>query len=315
MLFWSHVLSLLNEMIDRDVVARFPQKDFRLKQESSYNRASKSPEDTIGWFTNHDMNPKDTDTNFIRIEENDGMKEWVLMDHQGAGAIVRTWMPFRSTKNPKTDIIIKFYFDGAEEPTLEGNMLGLLDGTDLFPFPLSHKSLRSAVSFFPIPYAKSCKVTVTQRPFFYQFTFREYTAGTAIKTFTMEDYHKAEAQVKQVCETLLTTQTATEGGAVNLSATLGKNEEKSIALPEGTSAPISQTRKLRRLNSYSFSSAQNGIRWKANRLVSHWGFLWFRDWIESISGLVSNGCRRRNHVMPLGDALPEIRKSIGTQSG
>lgn len=228
--------SLLEEMIDRDVVAQFPQNDFRLKQESSYNRASKTPSDTVGWFTNHDMNPRDTDTNFIRIEEINGQKEWVLMDHQGAGAIVRTWMPFRSTKNPKTDIIIKFYLDGAEEPALEGNMLALLDGTDLFPFPLAHKSLRSAVSFFPIPYAKSCKITVSQRPFFYQFTFREYAEGTAIKTFTKEDYHKAEAQVKQVCENLLTTPATTEGEALNLSATLAANEEKMLALPEGTSA-------------------------------------------------------------------------------
>lgn len=94
--------SLLDEMVDRDAVARFPEKDFRLKQESSYNRASISPEDTVGWFTNHDMNPKDTDTNFIRIEENNGQKEWVLMDHEGAGAIVRTWMPFRRKNIPTT---------------------------------------------------------------------------------------------------------------------------------------------------------------------------------------------------------------------
>jgi len=35
--------SLLQEMIDRDAVASYPEKDFRLKQESSYNRASTSP--------------------------------------------------------------------------------------------------------------------------------------------------------------------------------------------------------------------------------------------------------------------------------
>ena len=99
--------SLLNEMVDRDAVACFPNKDFRLKQESSYNRASASPEDTAGWFNNKDNNTKDTESNFIRIEENNGQKEWVLMDHKGPGAIVRTWMPFRSTRKPKTTSIIK----------------------------------------------------------------------------------------------------------------------------------------------------------------------------------------------------------------
>ena len=228
--------SLLNEMIDRDAVARFPQNNFRLKQESSYNRASKTPEDTLGWFTNHDMNPKDKDANFIRVEEKDGKKEWVLMDHQGAGAIVRTWMPHRTLKRSTTNSIIKFYLDGATEPVLEGNMLRLLDGTDFFPFPLAHPSLRSAVSFFPIPYAKSCKVTVTERPFFYQLTYRAYPEGKAVKTFTMEDYQKAEGQIKQVCERLLAPKNTTEDETVKLNETLGTKEEKSVDLPHGSSA-------------------------------------------------------------------------------
>lgn len=236
--------SLLTEMIDGDAVARFPNKDFRLKQESSYNRASKSPEDTVGWFTNHDFNSNDKDRNFIRVEENNGQKEWVLMDHQQAGAIVRTWMPFRSTKNPKTNSIIKIYLDGAEKPALEGNMLALFDGTGLIPFPLAHQSLRSAVSFFPIPYAKSCKITVSERPFFYQFTFREYPEGTAIKTFNMEDYNKAGQQIKQVCETLQTPQNTSNGEALNLNESLDSKEEKSIALPKGTSAVRSLSLKL-----------------------------------------------------------------------
>lgn len=228
--------TLLQEMIDRDAVARFPQKDFRLKQESSYNRASTSPEDTVGWFTNHDYNSKETDQNFIRIEENSGQKEWVLMDHQGAGAIVRTWMPFRNAKNPNTNSIIKIYLDGASEPILEGNALGLLNGTGLFPFPLAHKSLRSAVSFFPIPYANGCKITVTERPFFYQFTYREYEEGTSMKTFTKEDFYQAEDQIKQVCETLLAPKNATGGEIVKLNETLAAKEEKSVVLPRGTSA-------------------------------------------------------------------------------
>ena len=131
--------SLLTEMLDRDAVARFPESDFRLKQHSSYNRASKTPDEPKGWFTNHDYNSKDTDRNFIRIEENNGQKEWVLMDHEGAGAIVRTWMPWLSQTKPGTETRIRIYLDGAAEPALEGNMLGLLDGTGLIPFPLAHK--------------------------------------------------------------------------------------------------------------------------------------------------------------------------------
>lgn len=228
--------SLLNEMVDRDEVARFPKVDFRLKQESSYNRASVTPEDSVGWFTNHDFNSKETDHNFIRIEENNGKKEWVLMDHKGAGAIVRSWMPFRNADNPDTDIQIKIYLDGSTEPVLEGNMLGLLNGTGLIPYPFAHKSLRSAVSFFPIPYAKSCKVTVTDQPFFYMFTYREYAAGTKVKTFTMEDFEAAAEQTEKVGKLLLTPKNSTAGQNVILTEKLGAGQEKKMELPEGIAA-------------------------------------------------------------------------------
>ncbi|MEP1063924.1 MAG: glycoside hydrolase family 172 protein [Cyclobacteriaceae bacterium] len=230
------IRSLLNEMVDRDVVTRFPQKNFRLKQESSYNRASKTPEDTVGWFNNHDFNSKETDQNFIRIEEKNGAKEWVLMDHQGPGAIVRTWMPFLNAKKPGTNSNIKFYLDGAEEPVLEGNMLSLLDGTSLIPFPFAHQSLRSAVSFFPIPYAKSCKVTVTEKPFFFQFTYREYDAGTDIKTFSLDEFKATNQQIEEVGKLLIVPKNTTAGKRLDLKAQLANGVEESLDLPSGTNA-------------------------------------------------------------------------------
>ncbi len=228
--------SLLNEMIDRDAVAHYPQQDFRLKQQSSYNRVSISPKDARGWFTNKDLNRDEKDHNFVRIEENIGQKEWVLMEHEGSGAIVRTWMPFRGAGNPDTDIRIRIYLDGSLEPVLEGNMLGLFNGTGLIPYPLAHKSLRSAVSFFPIPYAKSCKVTVTDRPFFFQFTYREYAEGTPIKTFTIEDFEAAADLAKHVGNTLLAPTNISEGEKIALETRLASKEEKEIDLPEGTAA-------------------------------------------------------------------------------
>lgn len=248
--------SLLNEMIDRDIISRFPKQDFRLKQESSYNRASKTPQDSVGWFTNRDFNSKKHTGNFIRIEENEGVKEWVLMDHQGPGAIVRTWMPFLNPKKANTTNIIKIYLDGAEEPVLEGNMLGLLNGTGLFPFPFAHKSLRSAVSFFPIPYAKSCKITVTERPFFYQFTYREYKAGTKIKTFNLEEFQKENTLIKEVGEALLSSKNATVGETFELAETLHANSEKSVELTAGTAAVRGLSLKL---GSYKDSTVTRSI--------------------------------------------------------
>jgi len=238
-------------MLDRDKIASFPARDFRLKQSSSYNRASKTPADTTGWFTNADYNtvPKEDwlpeqDGNYIRVEDNNGKKEWVIMDHTGPGALVRTWMPFLNPKDPNTTSIIKIYIDGASEPVLEGNTLGLLNGSGLFPFPLAHKSLRSSVSFFPIPYAKSCKITVSELPFFFQLTYRAYEANTDIKSFTMEEFNQSSALVKNVGETLMNPKNTKDGKTVSINSTLKPKEEKSVDLPQGTSAVRNITLKL-----------------------------------------------------------------------
>lgn len=228
--------SLLNDMVDRGGIARFPQNNFRLKQESSYNRASKIPSDSVGWFINQDFNSSEKDHNFIRIEEENGEKEWVLMDHEGPGAIVRTWMPFLSPDKPDTDIQIKIYLDGNPEPVLEGNMLGLLDGTGLIPYPFAHQSLRSSVSFFPIPYAKSCKITTDSRPFFYQFTYRAYDENALIETFTKAAFDKAMPTVQRVGELLLNPENHYKGKQVSLESKLASKEEKSVKLPVGNAA-------------------------------------------------------------------------------
>ncbi|MEQ9305852.1 MAG: glycoside hydrolase family 172 protein [Marinoscillum sp.] len=238
------IASLLKEMVDREAIARFPQANFKLKQESSYNRASQNPEDTVGWFINHDYNSSEEDHNFIRIEQNDGQQEWVFMDQKGPGAIVRTWMPFMKANQPDTDIQIKIYLDGSDEPVLKGNMLGLLDGTGEIPYPLAHQSLRSAVSFYPIPYAQSCKITTTAQPFFYQFTYRAYDEGTAVKTFSTADFDKTMPLTKEIGKRLLNPEYREEGQEVDMVNTLNSGKEKGIKLPKGNAAIRSLSVKL-----------------------------------------------------------------------
>jgi len=248
--------SLLHEMIDRDAIARFPQSNYRLKQQSSYNRASVTPGDSTGWFNNKDYNTNKEDNNFVRIEEHNGQKEWVLMDAKGAGAIVRFWMPINYDKPLDSDYIIKFYLDGAITPALEGHLPEIFNGTGLIPFPLAHKSLLSAVSFFPIPYAKSCKVTVTKRPYFYQLTYREYSTGTKVKTFTMEDFDTAKALTTEVCHTLLTQEKDTMGREIKKRQALAAGEEVAINLPDGTAAIRALSVKL---ESYADSTVTRSV--------------------------------------------------------
>ena len=156
-----------------------------------------------GWFRNTDNNKHSGAKNFVRTEEINGEIEWVLMDHEGAGAIVRTWMPWHNPKQGGSDITMRIYLDGASEPSLQGNMLSMFEGKELIPYPLAHTSLRSAVNFFPIPYAKRCKVTTTAKPFFHQLTYREYDAGAPVKTFAMSDFEAAQTLIQNTGQTLL----------------------------------------------------------------------------------------------------------------
>ena len=52
--------SHLHEMVDCDLVEKYPKYEFRLKQDSSYNRASKTHEEPkmepTAWFANQDFN-------------------------------------------------------------------------------------------------------------------------------------------------------------------------------------------------------------------------------------------------------------------
>src|SRR4051794_7481118 len=91
--------SLLTEMTDFDAVAKWPAPAYILKQASSYDRNSVSP-DKPGWFANGDSNQ------YIRKENNDGRAEYVMMDADGPGAIVRFWLT--TVVKPG---MLRFYFD------------------------------------------------------------------------------------------------------------------------------------------------------------------------------------------------------------
>lgn len=59
--------SLLQEVLDVESIARWPQPEFTYKQASSYDRTKVAP-DKPGWFSKKENNQ------FIRDEENEGRK-------------------------------------------------------------------------------------------------------------------------------------------------------------------------------------------------------------------------------------------------
>ncbi len=127
-------------------------------QQSSYDRKSIHP-DSSGWFANDDY------TQFIREEENDGRREYVMFEADGPGAVVRWWMTFGNAD--ALESYIRVYIDGDPAPVLEGRAPDLVGGGILAPEPLSASvspttelQARGYNLYLPLPFAKSCKITL-----------------------------------------------------------------------------------------------------------------------------------------------------------
>jgi hypothetical protein len=165
--------SLLGELGDLDRLSRLPRVPYVTRQASSYDRNSTTPANPRTWFANGDMGF------FVRYEVNNGRGEYVLVDADGPGAIVRLW-----SANPQSTL--RIYLDGASEPTIEAPFATLLDGGDpRFPPPLGHEAARGHSLYYPIPYAKKCKITVgATDKLYYHVDYRTYPAGTAVETWS-----------------------------------------------------------------------------------------------------------------------------------
>lgn len=200
--------TLLNEMTDRENLARFPYPEFTLKQFSSYDRATTHPNDST-WFANWDRSM------FIRTEENQSRKEYVMFDADGPGAVVRFWMTFAGENSGRG--ILRIYFDGEENPAIEGTAFDILSGELLFGFPLaasvselSPYENRGHNLYLPLPYTRHCKITYESENIkdagaktggeavYYNINYRTYSSGTQVETFSMANLQKISPMVEQV---------------------------------------------------------------------------------------------------------------------
>lgn len=163
--------SLIGEMTDLDGLAEYPEPSFTCRQASSYDRAATTPDDPNTWFANADAN------HFLRVEERRGRKEYVMMDADGPGAIVRIW-----SANPKGTL--RIYLDGRSRPVIEAPMADLLGGkVQGVPAPIAGERSMGWNSYLPIPYARHCKVTSDRDGFYYHVNYRTYAPGTPVRSF------------------------------------------------------------------------------------------------------------------------------------
>lgn len=195
--------SLLKDLTNRDNLARFPESDYPCAQFSSYDRATVSP-DQDGWFANWDRSM------FIRTEKRGDKNEYVMMDTSGPGSIVRFWMTFAGKDSGKG--ILRIYLDDNPDPVIEGGAMEILSGGKIAESPLSASvsqltkyEMRGHNLYFPIPYAKHCKVTYQSdnikdpgaktggEAVYYNINYRTYNKDAQVISYSTEEKNKAQA--------------------------------------------------------------------------------------------------------------------------
>lgn len=235
---------LMHEMIDLAGMAEFPAPGYLCKQFSSYDRASKSP--TQDWFANNDCGQ------YLRAEEHAGRQEQVMMDAAGPGAIVRIW-----SANPAGTL--RIYLDGADQPAIEAPMADLLGGKfPGLPRPIAGEYSKGWNLYFPIPYAKSCKVTSDKGGFYYHVNYRTYPQGTPVETFQSSQIKSLATQI----ETLAARLAQPRGADSELG---GDTEPFEFEVPAGESmrqeftGPRALTYSVLRVNAKDREAALRGI--------------------------------------------------------
>lgn len=212
--------SLLGEMTRLERLATLPSPAYTTHQFSSYDRRSKSPDALTddNWFANGDRG------HHLRTEKRNGAKEYVMVDTQGPGAIVRMW-----SANPDDAGIVRIYLDGAADPVIEMPLSAYLGGaSDLGPEPIGGMRSRGWNSYLPIPFAKSCKVTASEPDFYYLVNYRVYAEGTVVTSF---DASQGERYVREIATVATTLSDPVSVGLAT--GRIVKNKATKVGLPAG----------------------------------------------------------------------------------
>ena len=139
-----------------------------------------------GQVATHDRSGANADSGYYFYQLNG---EYVLFDAAGAGCVYRIWAtrPEQSTAFGT----IKFYVDGETTARVQLPIETLFSGT-VAPFltPLVGNKETSCAGYYayvPIPYARGLRITCTNHPSFYHFTYHTYDSSAGVVSFTGQE--------------------------------------------------------------------------------------------------------------------------------
>ncbi|WP_214072156.1 glycoside hydrolase family 172 protein [Mucilaginibacter sp. dw_454] len=190
--------TLLNDMVNRSLDVLCPSPYYTSKLQTSHDRRSLIP-GTPSWHANDDG------SGFIRYEANKGRVEKVLFDEKGPGVITRI-----ITTGGAKGTNLRFYFDGEKEASV------VIPAYDIAKLPIHlpdgllllhehYNTTQGSSLYYPIPYGRSCKITVDDlnRAYYFHANYRTYAKSIKVKTFTVKEAKTYQKQADETGEELL----------------------------------------------------------------------------------------------------------------
>lgn len=127
----------------------------------------------------------------------------VLAEMDGPGCIVHIW-----AANPSDGGRIRIYLDHAEQPAIDAPLSELLGGTWQaetadrkfvpFPRPYAGERGRGWNLYFPIAFAKHCRVVAEKPGLGYHIVYRTYPKMTAIESFSVAEIAKLQKELDEL---------------------------------------------------------------------------------------------------------------------
>src|SRR5260370_42197391 len=121
----------------------------------------------------------------------------------GPGCVVRLWCA-----NPQDAGNLRICLDGASEPAIDAHMEFLLSGKwqaesngrvwTAFTEPLAHQRSHGFSLYFPIAYARHCKIVVDKPDIYYHIDYRTYAKDADVETFSLAALARFGRQVFDV---------------------------------------------------------------------------------------------------------------------
>jgi len=122
----------------------------------------------------------------------------VIFDLEGPGCLYRMW-----SANPPGEARMKIYFDNEDAPRVDMKWVDYFNGKKPFAPSVAGPSSGGFYSYYPIPFAKRCKIVIEDSPvYFYAAQYLKFPEGSRIESFSPEFAERQAEEVEQVKDIL-----------------------------------------------------------------------------------------------------------------